>query len=114
MARLIDAARLRGHDVMVRVWVRLVMPCCALSSALTALLRELVKTARADGFLAFVPVSAACGLLFSSPMCLLGGGRVRLVSCVSLVLDTHIAPPLRHEGRGDIFPVSVAFSVRSY
>lgn len=48
MARSIDAARLRGHDVMVRVWVRLVMPCCALSSALTAILRELVKTARAE------------------------------------------------------------------
>lgn len=28
---------------------------------------------------------------------------------VSLVIDTHIAPPLRHEGRGDIFPVSVVF-----
>ena len=48
MARSIDAARFRGHDVMVRVWVRLVMPCRALLSTLTALLRELVKTARAE------------------------------------------------------------------
>lgn len=34
--------------------------------------------------------------------------------CVSLVLDTHIAPPLRHEGRGDISRSGCFFSVRSY
>lgn len=117
MARSIDAARLRGHDVMVRVRVRGRF-CHAVRSHRPppiALLRELVKTARADGFLASAPVPIACGLLFSSP-CRPVLARVLAwrLACASRLFPIRISPRPYDMRGGAIFPVAVVFSVRSY
>ena len=59
-----------------------------------------------------LPAVCVSSLLLSYPpaCACLAAGVGRLVSCVLLLLDTHIAPSLRHEGQGDIFPVSVVLS----
>lgn len=91
--------------------VRLRLPCCV--SSLKRRGRRWLPCLRPRFYrLRFAFRLAYCPVL-PHVLCL-AAGVGRLVSCVLLVLDTHIAPPLRHEGRGDIVLVSFHLLVRFF